>query len=164
MADEKYRLENHTAAELDELLTKLGELYSKEELDELIAAKVDKAEGMGLSQESFTTAEKEKLATLKDYYTRDPSATITSNSDLNNYKTPGRFGCNTGSVAATILNAPYSTSGYRLEVVETTGNNLLQKLYPNNLGLASGAYYMRTYAASNETWTSWYKYQGEAVT
>ncbi|MBP3249947.1 MAG: hypothetical protein J6M48_06300 [Ruminococcus sp.] len=41
MADEKYRLENHTAAELDELLTKLGELYDKEELDELIAAKAD---------------------------------------------------------------------------------------------------------------------------
>ena len=64
MADEKYRLENHTAAELDELLTKLGKLYSKEELDELLTSKVDKAEGMGLSQESYTTAEKSALALI----------------------------------------------------------------------------------------------------
>ena len=39
--DEKYRLENHTAADLDEMLTKVGELYTKDELDELIAAKQD---------------------------------------------------------------------------------------------------------------------------
>ena len=85
MADEKYRLENHTAAELDELLTKLGELYNKEELDELIAAKVDKAEGMGLSQESFTTAEKEALALINAAFPmmlRRGTATMNSESGI----------------------------------------------------------------------------------
>lgn len=43
MADEKYRLENHTAADLDEMLNKVGELYTKDELDELIAAKADQS-------------------------------------------------------------------------------------------------------------------------
>lgn len=111
---------------------------------------------------SYTAAEidalLEKIQNIENYYTRDPSATITANSDLNDYKTPGRFGCNTGSVAATILNAPYSTSGYRLEVVETTGNNLMQKLYPNAQNLANGAVYMRTYTASSGTWSEWYTF------
>lgn len=56
MADEKYRLENHTAAELDELLTKLGELYSKEELDELIAAKADQS-ALGELETEMNTAD-----------------------------------------------------------------------------------------------------------
>jgi hypothetical protein len=150
--------------------TKLSTLFNyddtlvKADISDLKSNKVDKISGKGLSTNDYTTDEKQKLDDLENYYTRNPSTTVNENSDLNSYKTPGRYGCNTGSIAATIINAPYSTSGYRLEVIETTGNNLMQKLYPNNLDLASGAYYMRTYASSTDTWTSWYKYQGEIVT
>ena len=96
--DEKYRLENHTAADLDEMLTKVGELYTKDELDELIAAKqdvltfdsaptsgsenpvtsggvytalgakVDKVTGKGLSTNDYTAEDKAAVNDWKNGY------------------------------------------------------------------------------------------------
>lgn len=42
-------------------------VYTKSETDSKLSGKVDKVSGMGLSQESFTTAEKSKLAALENY-------------------------------------------------------------------------------------------------
>lgn len=94
------------------------------------------------------------------YFLRDPSAVIRSGDDLHDFKTPGRYACNTGSIAQGVLNSPYKASGYRLDVIETTGNNLILMLYPNSLSLANGCYYMCTYTASSNTWSDWYTYQG----
>lgn len=44
--------------------TDLTDYYTKEEVNTLLNNKVDKVEGMGLSQESFTTTEKTKLASI----------------------------------------------------------------------------------------------------
>ena len=42
-------------------------VYTKSETDSKLSGKVDKVSGMGLSQESFTTTEKSKLAALSNY-------------------------------------------------------------------------------------------------
>lgn len=55
-----------TGTEWDKLseTVDLSGYYNKGEVDGLLAGKVDKVEGMGLSENSFTTAEKDKLAGL----------------------------------------------------------------------------------------------------
>lgn len=45
----------------------LHNYYTKSEVDTLLSAKVDKVDGMGLSSNDFTTAEKNKLAGLSNY-------------------------------------------------------------------------------------------------
>lgn len=45
----------------------LSDYYTKSQTDSLISGKVDKADGMGLSQNSFTDAEKSKLSGLENY-------------------------------------------------------------------------------------------------
>jgi len=105
----------------------------------------------------------EKITNLKDYYTRDPNTIVTADSDLDDYKTPGRYGCNTGSIAATITNSPYKLSGYRLEIIETTGYNLMQKIYPNAQNLAHGLCFMRTYIANSDTWSDWYLFEATSI-
>lgn len=54
----------------------LSDYYNKIVIDDLLSDKVDKVVGYGLSQESFTTAEKSKLASLENYV--PPVATTTS--------------------------------------------------------------------------------------
>ena len=45
----------------------LSDYYTKSQTDDLISGKVDKADGMGLSQNSFTNADKSKLDDLENY-------------------------------------------------------------------------------------------------
>lgn len=45
----------------------LSDYYTKSQTDDLISGKVDKANGMGLSQNSFINAEKSKLSGLENY-------------------------------------------------------------------------------------------------
>ncbi|MBQ8962103.1 MAG: hypothetical protein IJ071_12975 [Ruminococcus sp.] len=54
--------------QIDELLQTVDtNVYTKTQVDSALAEKVDAVSGMGLSQESFTTAEKQKLAGLSSY-------------------------------------------------------------------------------------------------
>ncbi len=66
MADEIRKLK-HTAAELDEAVDMLLEVYTREEINTLLAGKIDKETGKGLSANDFTTEEKEKLSGLENY-------------------------------------------------------------------------------------------------
>lgn len=54
--------------------TDLSNYFTKNEVNTLLDNKVDKVEGMGLSQESFTTVEKEKLANIDTLSTADIDA------------------------------------------------------------------------------------------
>lgn len=156
MADEKYRLQTHTAAELDELLTKLGELYSKEELDELIAAKVDKAEGMGLSQESFTTAEKSALALINaafpfvvqrgEYTLNDQSElTFDTLTDTKYYRyTASAIGNPVSGGYGIIINVRYTAYAVQLLFSQTTATAPTQMLY--RIG---------TNMSTTPTWKDW---------
>ncbi len=62
MADAIRKL-THTAAELDEAIGILLEVYTREETDKLLARKVDAVPGSGL----ISDAERMKLSTLKNY-------------------------------------------------------------------------------------------------
>lgn len=139
--DEKYRLQNHTAADLDEMLGKVGELYSKDELDELIAAKVDKAEGMGLSQESFTTAEKSALALINaafpfvvqrgEYTLNDQSElTFDTLTDTKYYRyTASAIGNPVAGGYGIIVNIRYTAYAVQLLFSQTTATAPTQLLY-----------------------------------
>lgn len=62
MADETRKL-NHTASELDAAVDMLLEVYTREEIDGLLAQKVTAVPGSGL----ITDEEREKLAVLENY-------------------------------------------------------------------------------------------------
>lgn len=57
---EWYNAENSENADL-------SNYYSKSQIDNLLANKIDKAAGMGLSSNDYTTAEKNKLSSLSNY-------------------------------------------------------------------------------------------------
>ena len=156
MADEKYRLQTHTAAELDELLTKLGELYSKEELDELIAAKVDKAEGMGLSEENFTNVLKTALETINaafpfslqrgEYTLNDQSElTFDTLADTKYYRyTASAIGNPVSGGYGIIINIRYTAYAVQILFSQTTATAPTQMLY--RIG---------TNMSTTPTWRDW---------
>ena len=66
MADEIRKLK-HTAAELDEAIEMLLEVYTRDEINGFLAGKIDKEPGKGLSTNDFTDADKSKLGNLENY-------------------------------------------------------------------------------------------------
>ena len=81
--------------------------------------------------------------------------TIPSNSDLNNYETPGHYCANTASAASSMSNCPVGVN-FSLFVIYRTNGLLTQIILP-----ANGAIFMRY--KSSTTWNSWYKFTGTAV-
>lgn len=60
---------------------------------------------------------------------------IPKNSDLNDYVSPGVYTSAASDVSSTLENAPYTGTGFRLEVKELTsdsGNSVLQIAYKPN--------------------------------
>ena len=154
MADEKYRLSDHTAAELDELLGKLNELYTKDELDELIAAKQDAEEGMGLSQESFTTPEKEALAAINAAYPlmmRRGAATMNEDSGFgfDDIKETIYY-----RYTASAINNPVS-NGYGIIITFAFTSYIVQILF-SNVSSTSCELRYRFSADSGATWRAWH--------
>ncbi len=65
--DEQYRLKKYTAAEMEALLDEIAEGtgYTKSEIDEMLAEKVDAEEGKGLSTNDFSDTDKAQIAANK---------------------------------------------------------------------------------------------------
>lgn len=57
----------YTGAEVEALLDKVGNTYTKTEVDTKLSTKVDSVAGKGLSSEDYTSEEKTKLAGLSNY-------------------------------------------------------------------------------------------------
>ena len=74
---------------------------------------------------------------------------ISNNDDLNNYKTPGKYYSGSGTTSATVTNAPTTSSGFGLIVMDG--------YYPGRVFqialLNSGTMRMRYYDGSN--WSQW---------
>lgn len=67
--------------------TDLTDYYKKSQVDAVLATKVDKEGGKGLSEENYTLAEKTKLAGLKNYDDTEIQAEVSGlNIDINNLK------------------------------------------------------------------------------
>ena len=80
--------------------------------------------------------------------------TIPTNSDLNNYVTPGTYRCATGTIAATLTNAPTTNVGFKLVVECTSGaERYRQTVYANRI--SGDLTYVRHY---NGSWGNWYKF------
>lgn len=76
-----------------------------------IDTKVDKVDGMGLSTNDYTTAEKDKLTGIEDGATNtidwfDTGISIEAGSDLDTYTTIGKYYVKSGAVVKSLINAP----------------------------------------------------------
>ena len=86
---------------------------------------------------------------------------IPDNSDLNDYRTPGKYGVSSSSHAATISNIPESGSGFALLIMGLNdGISYVRQTYIKSN--RPGYYYVRHYTSGS--WSDWYKFEGTAVT
>ncbi len=91
----------------------------------------------------------------------DGNTTIPSNSDLNDYLTPGIYTCRSSSAAKTLLNCPHTSSNFKLIVNQNTGNTTSFNGYQMIAGTAAKTFnpciYYRGIAwnASNPIYSSW---------
>lgn len=86
------------------------------------------------------------------------STIISSNQDLNNYKTVGEYYCSTNTVAATLSNCPV-TIAFHLSIIQHAGIRQIIKTYATNN--------VRTYERNfyNNAWSPWYlTYTSETLT
>ena len=82
---------------------------------------------------------------------------IPSGADLNTYTTPGSYRSYQASISASLLNTPYTGTGFKLEVFNTTtANQIMQEIKAN---AATSRTYRRTASLSDGTWTfnNWVK-------
>lgn len=78
---------------------------------------------------------------------------IPSNSDVNNYKTMGRYCCLSSETAKTIINIPINKFAFYLDVTVMT-DNIIKQVFTNSQQ-SSPDMYIRTYYNGN--WGSWKK-------
>jgi len=91
---------------------------------------------------------------VKDYITDallGIGTKITDSSNLNNYTTPGKYYCGSGTNAATLTNAPMTSTGFGLIVVD---GYIDGRVWQIALG-TSGEIKIRYYSGS--TWYGWYE-------
>lgn len=86
-----------------------------------------------------------------------PGETIPSGANLNTYTTPGSYRSESGTISATLVNTPYTTTGFKLEVFNTTSSNQIMQEVKCNA--SSARTYRRIGNLSNGAWTfnSWYQ-------
>lgn len=97
-------------------------------------------------------------ATVLDIY--GSGEIIPDNSDLNDYRTPGKYGVPSASHTATISNIPESGSGFSLLVMGLNeATSYVRQTYIKSN--RAGYYYIRHYTGS---WSDWYKFEGTALT
>lgn len=161
-------------------LDKDGLIRLVDKLQNQLDAKVDKVTDKQLSTNDFTTPMKNKLNNLNNYddteikndiaINKSMIDNITSqifgcgenipaNSNLNSYTRQGIYYSENADKSKTLVNTPYNTNGFRLEVSYlSTVNDFKQTLYPNS---KLGSFYIRTY--TDGIMGSWFKYQGTEV-
>lgn len=66
---------------------------------------------------------------------------------------------NSAAASATMINTPFTSASFRLEVKRIISNRIYQILYPNDD--VGNCYYQRMLGASG--WSSWYKFEGVQV-
>lgn len=118
--------------------------------------------GTGLPTSSAVYSHVDTL--LAKYAKLTAGTAISSGADLNSIRTVGNYACNSASVASNLSNCPYKSSGFRLDVFETTSSNFLkQVLQPNQITSTNNSIFQRTYSVSSATWSAWYKITLTAV-
>lgn len=100
-------------------------------------------------------------AIQQEYIATDHSSatTIPSESDLNDYTTPGNYKVSSSSIASSLTNCP-STLGGRLTVMTLTSDNAIIQTYINT----SGNIFWRYGSLSSGKWKDWKKVADEYAT
>lgn len=86
-----------------------------------------------------------------------PGEVIPSDADLNDYVTPGSYRSSSKDISATLTNVPFTATGFKLEVFNTTTDKqIMQEIKCNS---ASSRVYRRTGNFADDVWsfTEWYK-------
>lgn len=80
---------------------------------------------------------------------------IPANADLNNYRTPGNYYCNTNANAQTISNCPEQVA-FTLKVIYTAGTSYIGQIFQS---YQDGKAYFRRAQTTNpgdNSWTEWF--------
>lgn len=133
MADGKYRL-SHDVQDIDDTI------------DEVQAAR-----GSEASLSARLADIVRSIAAIYRFGTVIPAS-----SDLNDYKTPGVYRIESGSVATTISNLPTGAAAGRLEVKGLHVADRYLQIY-----FSGDVFFQRRWTGSS--WTTWYKFEGTAV-
>lgn len=107
----------------DSITTAVTGLASSDEVEEKVATAVANL----VSNEQF-------MDKLKSYFslTTNNATTISENSDLDSYNSPGNYFCNSTSIVATLVNCPVITP-FRLTVFTTSGqSSVVQAIFTRN--------------------------------
>lgn len=136
----------------------LSNYYTKSQIESLIAGKVNTDDTF----EPYKQSVKEQIDNITDQIF-GYGEKIPANSDLDNYKNPGIYYSSIAADSETMMNTPYKTGGFRLEVTRISSvDGCKQILYPNSRTI--GTFYIRTYFANDDVFGSWFKFQGTEVT
>ena len=146
---------NLTKEQVSEAFSRALNDYADTDIDSMLAEKVDKVTGKGLSSNDYTAAD---LTTVERVRTDifGQGTELEDGDDLNDIKDAGSCYA-VVSTAPNIQNSPV-TGAFRLETVALTSRSVLQKLYPADF---SGTFYMRSYNVS--VWGDWYAFTGTQV-
>lgn len=89
----------------------------------------------------------------------NPETAIPSDANLNDYHDIGSYRCNNATIAASLLNTPYTYGGFILHVSRPTGGSA-SAYRRQDLITSAGAsrVFSRTYNASAETWNDWQEF------
>lgn len=98
------------------------------------------------------------LCDTNEYITGTGSE-LAENANLNDYNYVCKMYSPTGAVSATLVNTPWTTSGFQLITIQfVTAASYMQFLLPNT---TSGKWYRRRYTSG--AWSSWIEYDGTAL-
>ncbi|MDR2326412.1 MAG: pyocin knob domain-containing protein [Acidovorax sp.] len=150
---------NIGAAPNDKSGDQLRDAFNKtnENFAELEGGKVDKVEGMGLSANDYTAADKQKLAGIEAAArkTWDAGADIQNGHDLNNYTTPGAYGTRSRATAQSILNRPPGVNTrFALAVYQDSGVSFVtQVMFVGRDGTDTQKVFRRSF--DSLSWSVW---------
>lgn len=99
---------------------------------------------------------------FKDTYARDssfslyPGVSIEQNTNLNDFKTPGNYYCETAGIAATVTNAPWTNRAFKLVVTQVvpTVIRVFQLAIPNMVQTNVSPIMAYRYF-NGSTWSNW---------
>lgn len=150
----------------------LSDYYNKSQVDNLLANKIDKVSGLGLSSNDYTTAEKNKLSSLSNY---DDTALKSQISAINGIPTinPVTYS-SLCSYVDTLKNGEFQTMVLKgSSIVDIpVDDNILVKIYVYSANTAfmmlypTGTLYCdKFYSVSKISgkWGKWYTFTGQVV-